>query len=48
MRSVITFSTTAKTNDEVITPLTEAMAESILPHIALASIAKIIFIRMLF
>ncbi len=33
---------TARTNDEIITALTDVIAGNIFPHIALASITKII------
>ena len=39
---MISLSTTAKTNDEIITALTDVITGSIFPHMALASIAKII------
>jgi hypothetical protein len=41
-KSVITFITTARTNEDIITALTEVIAGIIFPQIALASIAKII------
>jgi hypothetical protein len=39
---VISLSATAKTNDEIITALTDIITGNIFPHMALASIAKII------
>lgn len=40
--SVMSFNTTASINDEVITALTDVIAGNIFPHIAFASIIKII------
>ena len=41
-KSVINLKIIAKTKEDVMTALTLAITESILPHIALASITKII------